>query len=128
MYQISSHVKQNELRILILDLKDIFLTCIMKSELRIFLFIALFRILYSERVQHNEELLGPLPSLEVPKDEFGRASRRGKTEKLYLLETKGIVNYRVKQRNCHPLIKFQKTGHSAKLMLDSEFSTHKIRR
>ena len=42
------------------------------------------------------------------------------------IEKRGM--YRVRQRNSHPLIKFLKTGHSAKLMVDSEFSTLKIRR
>ncbi len=46
------------------------------------------------RVRHNEELLGPLPSLEVPNDEFGRAARRGKVDVLGLILKKRIAKLR----------------------------------
>ena len=37
-------------------------------------------------------------------------------------------NYRVRERNRYPLVKFQKTGHYAMLVLLREFSSHQIRR
>ena len=48
----------------------------------------------SEHVRHNEELLGPLPSLDVPNDEFGRAARRGKVDVLGLVLKKRIAQLR----------------------------------
>ena len=52
------------------------------------------RITNSEHVRHNEELLGPLPSLDVPNDEFGRAARRGKVDVLGLVLKKRIAQLR----------------------------------
>ena len=48
----------------------------------------------SEHVRHNEELLGPLPSLDGPNDEFGRAARRGKVDVLGLVLKKRIAQLR----------------------------------
>lgn len=46
--------------------------------------------------KHAEELLGPLPSLQVPNDEFGRAARRGKVDVLGLVLKKRIAKLRQK--------------------------------
>ena len=60
----------------------------------IVLVVNFVRITNSEHVRHNEELLGPLPSLEVPNDEFGRAARRGKVDVLGLVLKKRIAQLR----------------------------------
>ena len=46
------------------------------------------------RVRHNEELLGPLRSIEAPQDEFGRAARRGRIDILGLILKKRIAHLR----------------------------------
>ena len=50
--------------------------------------------LVETRVRHNEELLGPLRSLEAPQDEFGRAARRGRIDILGLILKKRIAHLR----------------------------------
>ena len=47
-----------------------------------------------QHVRHNEELLGPLPCLDVPNDEFGRAARRGKVDVLGPVLKKRIAQLR----------------------------------
>ena len=57
--------------------------------------IVTFLITLAEtRVRHNEELLGPLRSLEAPQDEFGRAARRGRIDILGLILKKRIAHLR----------------------------------
>ena len=47
------------------------------------------------RTRHQEEFLGPLPSLNIDNDEFGRAARRGKVDLLGLTLKKRIEQIRL---------------------------------
>ena len=60
----------------------------------IVVFLLLFATSSTSHVRHSEELLGPLPSLKVPNDEFGRAARRGKVDVLGLVLKKRIAQLR----------------------------------
>ena len=58
------------------------------------LFVVLQSLQVDTRVRHNEELLGPLRSIEAPQDEFGRAARRGRIDILGLILKKRIAHLR----------------------------------
>ena len=58
------------------------------------LFVVLQILQVDTRVRHNEELLGPLRSIEAPQDEFGRAARRGRIDILGLILKKRIAHLR----------------------------------
>ena len=58
------------------------------------LFVVLQSLQVDTRVRHNEELLGPLRSIEAPQDEFGRAARRGRIDILGLILKKRIAYLR----------------------------------
>ena len=58
------------------------------------LFVVVQILQVDTRVRHNEELLGPLRSIEAPQDEFGRAARRGRIDILGLILKKRIAHLR----------------------------------